>query len=84
MLAEAYRQAQGVSTQPCAPLAIDRWDSDLVWPAAINRGGGQFAFPPDPWTFRIDSTFSFCSHRCECIATSKKVRRPRPRPDDYD
>jgi hypothetical protein len=48
--------------RPCEPLAVGRWDSDLVWPAAINCGGSEFAFPPTHGLFPIDSMFSFCSH----------------------
>ena len=63
--------------RPCDPLQIGRWDSDLVWPATINRGGGQLAFPPTHRPSPIDSMFSICSHnaigesRRECIGTFK-------------
>jgi hypothetical protein len=70
--------------RPCEPLAVGRWDSDLMWPAAINCGGSEFAFPPTHGLFPIDSMFSFCSHstesRRECIGTFTKNRRPRPQP----
>jgi hypothetical protein len=39
------------------------WNSDLVWPAAINDGGGQLAFPAAHGLSPIDSVFSFCSYR---------------------
>src|ERR1700730_4401702 len=55
--------------------AIGRRDSDLVWPAAIDRGGSQLAFPAAHGASPIDSMFSFCSiseARRECI------ERPQP------
>ena len=45
-LAHREVEAEGVHEPTVRPPAIGRWDSDLVWPASINRGGGQLAFPP--------------------------------------
>jgi hypothetical protein len=64
-LAHREVEAEGVHEPTMRTLAISRWDSDLVWPTAINRGGAQLAFPPAHTPFPIDSMFSFCSHNAQ-------------------
>jgi hypothetical protein len=44
-LAHREIEAEGVHEPTVRTPAIGRWDSDLVWPAEINRGGGQLACP---------------------------------------
>ena len=39
-------EAEGVYEATLQTPAVGRWDSDLVWPTAINRGRGQLPFPP--------------------------------------
>ena len=46
-LAHREVKAERIHVSTMRALAIGRWDRDLVWPAAINRGGAQLAFPPN-------------------------------------
>src|SRR6516162_5833938 len=63
VMALAHREveAEGIHEPTVRTPAIGRRDSDLVWPATINRGGGQFAFPPTHrpsplrWTVGMDT-----------------------------
>jgi hypothetical protein len=60
-LAHREVEAEGVHEPIMRTPAIGRRDSDLVWPAAIDRGGSQLAFPAAHGASPIDSMFSFCS-----------------------
>jgi hypothetical protein len=74
-LAHREVEAEDVHEPTMRTSAIGRRDSDLVWPAAIDRGGSQLAFPAAHGASPIDSMFSFCSiskARRECIGTFKK------------
>jgi hypothetical protein len=46
-LARREVKAERIHEAAMRAHALDRWDRDLVWPAAINRGGAQLAFPPN-------------------------------------
>ena len=45
-LAHRQVEAEGVYEATVRTPAIGRRDSDLMRPAAINRGSGELAFPP--------------------------------------